>query len=109
MNRPLPDSLTIKPSEIDGLGLFAKEFIPAKTNLGISHYFADTKNQVWPENIIRTPLGGFYNHSETPNCKSLINYSFASLVTSRDIEAGEELVAFYEISPISIGENYVRN
>ena len=37
MYKPLPDSLTIKPSGIDGLGLFAKEGIAQGTNLGMSH------------------------------------------------------------------------
>jgi hypothetical protein len=32
--RPLPKCLTIKKSDIDGLGLFATENIPAKVYLG---------------------------------------------------------------------------
>ena len=39
MYNPLPDALTVAESKIHGLGLFAKEFIPAKTNLGISHVY----------------------------------------------------------------------
>jgi len=97
--RPLPDSLTVKPSEIDGLGLFAVEFISSGVNLGISHYFP-LPSQHWPHNIIRTPLGGFYNYSETPNCRSLVNFSFASLITLRDIEAGEEITTSYNINPL---------
>ena len=38
MYKPLPDSLTIKTSKVNGLGLFANEFIPIGTNFGISHY-----------------------------------------------------------------------
>ncbi len=37
--RPLPEELTIKESKIEGLGLFAKEFIPRETMLGVSHSF----------------------------------------------------------------------
>jgi hypothetical protein len=37
MYKPLPDSLTIKQSGINGLGLFAKENIGQGTNLGMSH------------------------------------------------------------------------
>ena len=60
MYKPLPDSLTIKPSGIDGLGLFAREGIAQGTNLGMSHLkFNGT--------ILRTPLGGFVNHSNTAN------------------------------------------
>ena len=99
MYRPLPDSLTVKPSDIDGLGLFATELISSGTNLGISHYFPLPSHH-WPHNIIRTPLGGFYNYSDDPNCRSLVNHSFASLVTLRDIEAGEEITTSYSINPL---------
>ena len=37
MYKPLPESLTIKQSGIDGLGLFAKEGIAQGANLGMSH------------------------------------------------------------------------
>jgi hypothetical protein len=53
--RPLPKSVTIKQSKIEGLGLFAIENIPAYTVLGIAHvYDEDFENR-----YIRTPLGGF--------------------------------------------------
>jgi len=35
--RPLPKSLTIKPSGIEGLGLFATQDIKAGTQLGVTH------------------------------------------------------------------------
>ena len=38
MYKPIPDSLTIKPSKVNGLGLFAKEAIPQATNLGMTHF-----------------------------------------------------------------------
>ena len=49
MYKPLPESLTIKPSRIHDLGLFADQDIKEGTNLGISHIKLDDK-------IIRTPL-----------------------------------------------------
>ena len=39
MYKPLPDSLTIKGSNIEGLGLFATCSISNETNLGISHIY----------------------------------------------------------------------
>ena len=60
MYKPLPESLTIKQSKVNGLGLFAKEVIAQGTNLGITHIKIE-------EEILRTPLGGFINHSNTPN------------------------------------------
>ena len=60
---PLPDSLTVDKSEIHGLGLIAKTDINAGTDLGISHIMNDN----YEDGLIRTPLGGFINHSDHPN------------------------------------------
>ena len=57
----LPKELHVKDSPIAGQGLFAKEDIAAMMYLGISHVVVDKE-------IIRTPLGGFVNHSDEPNC-----------------------------------------
>ena len=35
----IPESLELKKSPIHGLGVFATEFIPKGTNLGICHYY----------------------------------------------------------------------
>jgi hypothetical protein len=37
MYKPLPESLTIKQSGINGLGLFAQKGIAQGTNLGVTH------------------------------------------------------------------------
>ena len=51
--KPLPDSLTIKESTIQGLGLFAVERIPADRFLGMGWIKAElAQDGVW-----RTPLG----------------------------------------------------
>ena len=61
MYKPLPESLTIKTSKVNGLGLFAKEGIAQGTNLGTTHIKVDGE-------IFRTPLGGFINCDENANC-----------------------------------------
>ena len=61
MYKPLPEFLTIAPSGIHALGLFTEEDIENATNLGMTHLKLGDR-------IIRTPLGGFINHSNTPNC-----------------------------------------
>ena len=100
--RPLPECVTIKESTIEGLGLFATEDIEKDSFLGTSHYITQEGN------LIRTPLGGFYNHSEDPNVYSkLVNNNlkehgmiFSELRASRDIKAGEELTAHYKLNPL---------
>ena len=84
MYKPLPKDLTISPSKIQGLGVFTQFFIPKGTNFGMSHIkFGDT--------LLRTPLGGFLNHSNTPNCRKEEDGSgILYLITNQDIKAGEE-------------------
>jgi len=96
MYRPLPDSLTIKNSPINGLGLFAVEDIKADTALGI----ARVPDKRFETGFIRTPLGGFINHSEDPNCVIENMVGFPYLVTLRDIRAGEELTVSYTLYQI---------
>ena len=85
--KPLPEYLTIKRSKIDGLGLFASQDIPAGRVVGITHiYYAQT----W----IRTPLGGFINHADEPNCVCDGEKVF-KLRILKDIAKGEELTLDY--------------
>jgi SET domain-containing protein len=101
MYKPLPDSLTIKTSKVNGLGLFAKESIPQATNLGMTHIKIGGR-------ILRTPLGGFINHANDPNCVKVellmtnhddpdlkFDYKKWNLVTIKDIQQGEELTLKY--------------
>ena len=101
MYKPLPEFLTIAPSNIHNLGLFTEESIENATNLGMTHLKLGGK-------IIRTPLGGFINHSDEPNCvkaelrmtnhddpKMKFDYKKWNLITMRDIKKGEELTVRY--------------
>ena len=58
MYKPLPDGLTVKPSNVQGLGLYATKDFEADTVLGIVHI----ENKNFPHGYIRTALGAFYNH-----------------------------------------------
>jgi SET domain-containing protein len=86
--RPLPKSLTIKPSGIDGLGLFATQDIKAGTQLGVSHIIIS-------DDIIRLPLGGFINHTDNPNCVRIDVANKSYLHTLKDIKQDEELTLKY--------------
>jgi SET domain-containing protein len=91
--RPLPASVTINNSKIDGLGLFAVQDIKEGTYLGETHFKID-ENRDW----MRTPLGGFINHSEQSN--AVINLSgenIRGLTVKRDILKGEEITVLYTL------------
>ena len=118
MYRPLPNQLTIRNSEIEGLGLFSEIKISKNSFIGITHI----RNESFPNSYIRTPLGGFYNHSKNPNIiklgtdtlpgfefgktinsnlissinkKNQKKSNFLFLVSLKDINPGQELVAEY--------------
>jgi len=91
MYRPLPKQVTIKKSFIEGLGLFANENLAVNTQLGISHI----KDDRFENDYIRTPLGGFVNHSDIPNCEFYKDNDYIKLRTIRNINQGNELTAEY--------------
>ena len=129
MYRPLPDELIIKKSPIEGLGLYSTKDIKANIFIGVTHIF----DEKFENNYIRTPLGGFYNHSNEPNVQRMITniltklkfadqappiedkneikniegsrenmypklYArFMYMISIRDIKAGEELTANYNL------------
>ena len=101
MYKPLPDNLRLGFSDIHDIGLFAKEGIAQGTNLGMTHIKV-------ADHLIRTPLGGFLNHSDNANCTKVelrmfneenpsqtLNYKKWNLVTLKNIKEGEELTLKY--------------
>ena len=92
---PLPSGLTVADSRISGQGLFTTRKLVAGTELGISHYRIDGE-------YIRTPLGGFINHSDTPNCeRSQVRirpgFDKWNITVMEDIDEGEELTLKYKL------------
>lgn len=85
--KALPDALRIGDSQVAGQGIFAKEDIPIDTELGLSHILL--------EEIFRTPLGGFINHSDDPNCVKYRVDNKYYIKTIRPIKVGEELFLKY--------------
>ena len=100
MYKPLPSNLRLGFSDIHDIGLFAKKDIPEGTNFGMSHL-------QFGKNIIRTPLGGFINHSDEPNCEKVkltftveedqpaYDFNRWNLITIKNIKEGEELTLKY--------------
>jgi SET domain-containing protein len=85
---PLPTCCTIRPSWIEGLGVFAVKEIRQDTELGVSHI--EFENELY-----RTPLGGFINHSNKPNCVRIKNGNKWLLKTTQDIFPNQELTLSY--------------
>ena len=108
--KPLPKTVAVKESPIHGYGLFAIDNILYGTSLGVSHVFAvGFKN-----NYIRTPLGGFINHSDTPNCYKVESHEDSALTyyilqTTKDIKKGEELTVTYTIYTVKKSFKVAKN
>ena len=89
--KPLPSGIVVRDSEIHGQGLFATWKLAHGTHLGATHWCVAGV-------IIRTPLGGFGNHSWKPNCAKIICESAHRLfVGPLDIEEGEEITWTYTL------------
>ena len=97
---PLPKGLTILPSEIHGLGLFTLKDFPKGHVFGVSH----VRDEWYPGSVIRTPLGGFYNHSKTPNTETYDQGRHIKLRAIRDIKGGEEITSRYRLYSLRMGE-----
>jgi len=69
MYKPLPKELTIKKSPIEGLGLYATEDIKKNSYIGVTHI----RDEQFENKYIRTPVGGFYNHSNEPNVIRMVS------------------------------------
>ena len=93
--KPLPEYLAIGPSDIHGAGIIAREDIPAGIEIGITHIY----DPDFEDDYIRTPLGGFINHSEEPNCEVKENESkeWRILYTTERIAQGKELTIEYTL------------
>ena len=92
--KPLPNFLTIKESNIQGLGLFALSKIKKGKTIGITHVL----NEKFDNNYIRTPLGGFINHSNNPNCElKESDKVYLTLYSTNEIQEGEEITLKYKM------------
>ena len=91
MYYPLPIGLTIKTSKIHGLGLFSTAIFKEGFNFGCSHVLSSE----YQHGLIRTPLGGFINHSKDSNCETIDIGDKRFLIAKIDIMPEEELTLTY--------------
>ena len=92
MYRPLPNGLTIKHSPIEGLGLFATKNIKANSFIGITHI----RDEQFENKYIRTPLGGFYNHSNEPTVIRMVSNILPTLKFGDPIDTSAKAKKFNE-------------
>jgi len=120
------DKIEVRKSSIHGLGVFAKENIPADTVIEISRllrlgwrmaYQNDPviRDYCWgnlgweceqckihgPHSYLALGYGSLYNHMDSPNTNMSLDFNHNTMMvkTKRDINKDEELFVCY-------GENY---
>lgn len=93
--RPLPDGLYVGMSVIEGNGLFTNKELKEGEEMGITHIRYNSDD--FHSNYIRTPLGGFMNNTETPNCVLYECGAYLKLKVDKDIKVGEELTLTYSL------------
>ena len=99
MYRPLPSELTIKQSKIEGLGLFATAKIMKNSFIGLTHI----RDEMFEGKYIRTPLGGFYNHSKNSNIMKMVSDVIPKL------NFGDQINPNNKIEPLNDGKNNREN
>jgi len=99
MYRPLPNELTIKNSKIEGLGLFATVKIKKNSFIGLTHI----RDELFEGKYIRTPLGGFYNHSKTSNIMKMVSDVIPKF------KLGDPIDTSKKIEPLKDGKNNREN
>ena len=104
---PLPPGLTIGKSPIDGLGVFATERIP-RGLIGVGWVEHESATGVQGEELfhngyVRTPLGGFINHSNSPNCTKIVQESLGVvwIKSMMPLLPGDELTIEYTLYDVS--------
>ena len=92
MYKPLPKQLTIKKSSIEGLGLYATENIKKNSFIGVTHI----RDEQFENKYIRTPVGGFYNHSNEPNVIRMVSNILPTLKFGDPIDTSAKAKKFNE-------------
>ena len=97
--KPMPEKVELKPSGIHGYGVLAAEDIGPNYMIGMSHVilFEDGDQK---KNIIRTPLGGYINHSDSPNCERIVKGKYHYIKTIKALKVGQELTVKYKLSKV---------
>ena len=90
-HNPLPSHVYLAKSKLHGMGVFTEKPIHANHDFGITHVADDR----FSNGFIRTPFGGFINHSNKPNCRIYELGDTLHIQTVAEIKAYEELTIDY--------------
>ena len=103
--KALPDGFTIDKSPIHGLGLFSTEEIRCDTLIGVVLVSPPNIRTSFHNDFIRTPLGGFGNHSDDPNCKKIFYNDVWWIKSIEDIKPNEEITWGYTLYKVGLTED----
>lgn len=91
------------PEEPDFRAVFDTNNMSVIANDRIHHHEDMTKKNLFLNGFIRTPLGGFINHSEDSNLEFIyLDYGLFGIKTTKEVLAGEELTLNYQYAPCGV-------
>ena len=97
IDTPVYKNISIKPSNIDGNGLFAEEPISKGDIIGVSHvrkkFMKDGEEYTAP---IPSKLVGYYNHHDIPNVTEVDMGDHILMKAIRNISPNQEIVSNYD-------------
>lgn len=111
----IPTKITVKPSELHGLGVFALRKIKKgeiieetpllqlpiepgeRSTLLMNHRYVWPKGSEWECHVVALGYGALYNHSNTPNADWENNFENKTFIFTalKDINPGEEILLYY--------------
>lgn len=116
---PVPNTVFIAKSLIDGLGIFAKEYLYPGFIIGVSHVKMEKNYLISripyspepgltlefeldytpPDNLLRTPMGSLLNHDKDCNTRMRDVGNFYVLEVLKDIQPNDEITVDYDACP----------
>ncbi|MFZ9376949.1 MAG: SET domain-containing protein-lysine N-methyltransferase, partial [Candidatus Fonsibacter ubiquis] len=96
VDTPIYKAVSVKPSNIEGKGLFAQQAISKGDIIGVSHirknFKSNGQNYVAP---VPSKVLGYYNHSENPNVEEVDMGDYIIIKALKNIPFNSELTSNY--------------
>lgn len=93
--------IDVRPSQIDGVGVFAEEDIKAEVVLGTMFWLVNlVPYPTWPRDLKLSKMCWFYNHSTKANCEVFTEDGIVwNIKTVEEIDKDKELLIDYKKLP----------